>query len=288
MDLTRLDAKESARLIREGKITSVELTEALISRIEACEEAVGAWQHIDYDDALAQAAQADQVLRKEGPKSLLHGTAIGIKDIYNTSDAPTEYGTPIHAGRQPTEDCTAVALLRQKGLIILGKTVTTEMASYTPGKTRNPYDLGRTPGGSSSGSGAAVASGMVPIATGSQTYGSITRPASYCGVYGYKPSFGCISRHGVLNQSEQLDHLGVLARSLEDAAISVSLMMQADRRDRDMPDDRSSRRSDQGWTAYLPALHPGSRSSGRQGGTGSASLPGTLWKCSLGVWGHRW
>lgn len=242
MNLFELDATESARLIREKKITSSELTRALIDRIQSAEDAVGAWQHIDFEGALAQAARADDTLRKNGPSSALHGTAIGIKDIYDTADAPTEYGTPIHAGRRPTEDCTVVARLRQKGVIILGKTVTTEMASYTPGKTRNPYDLGRTPGGSSSGSGAAVAAGMVPVATGSQTYGSITRPASYCGVYGYKPSFGCISRHGVLNQSEQLDHLGVLARSLRDAATSVSLMMQADDADRDMPDEETLRK----------------------------------------------
>ncbi|TAM91193.1 MAG: amidase [Candidimonas sp.] len=236
MQLFELGAVESAKEIRDGKLTSRELTEGLIGRIKAVDGAIEAWQYIDFDHAREQAARADALFKKSGPRSALHGVPIGIKDIYDTADAPTEYGTPIYAGRRPEKDSAVVALLRDAGLVILGKTVTTELASYTPGKTRNPFDAARTPGGSSSGSAAAVAAGMVAIATGSQTYGSVTRPASYCGVVGYKPTFGCISRHGVLNQSAQLDHLGVFSRHLEDAAAVTRLLMRADRNDLDMLD----------------------------------------------------
>lgn len=236
MDLFELSAVESAKRIREGKLTSLELTNALIARIQKVDGPVQAWQYIDFDHAREQARQADHALAEHGPKSELHGVPIGVKDIYDTADAPTEYGTPIYSGRRPKKDSTVVSVLRESGLLILGKTVTTELASYTPGKTRNPYDPNRTPGGSSSGSAAAVAARMVAIATGSQTYGSVTRPASYCGVYGYKPTFGCISRYGVLRQSAQLDHLGVFSRNLDDAATIARLLMRTDPNDLDMLD----------------------------------------------------
>lgn len=236
MDLFELGAVQSAKAIRERRLTSLALTNALIARIEKVDSSIEAWQYIDFDHAREQARQADYTLIKEGPKSELHGVPIGVKDIYDTADAPTEYGTPIYSGRRPAEDSTVVSILRDCGLIILGKTVTTELASYTPGKTRNPYDSSRTPGGSSSGSAAAVAARMVAISTGSQTYGSVTRPASYCGVYGYKPTFGCISRYGVLRQSAQLDHLGVFSRNLDDAATIARLLMRGDQNDLDMLD----------------------------------------------------
>jgi Asp-tRNA(Asn)/Glu-tRNA(Gln) amidotransferase A subunit family amidase len=146
---------------------------------------------------------------------------------------PTEDGTVLHAGRQPMEDATAVVRLREAGAIILGKTVTTELAVYAPGKTRNPHDLERTPGGSSSGSAAAVAAGMVPLAIGTQTNGSVIRPAAFCGVYGYKPTFGLISRHRVLQQSRPLDQIGVFARTIEDTALIAEAMVGFDDRDPD-------------------------------------------------------
>ena len=149
----------------------------------------------------------------------LHGLPVGIKDIIDTADYPTERGTVLHQGRRPERDATLVSLLKEAGAIILGKTVSTEMAVYSPGKTRNPHNLEHTPGGSSSGSAAAVAAAMVPFAVGTQTNGSVIRPASYCGVYGFKPSFARISRHGVLTQSPPLDTIGVFSRTLEDLAL---------------------------------------------------------------------
>ena len=157
-----------------------------------------------------------------------------MKDIFDTADMPTEDGTVLHAGRRPQHDCTAVALLRQAGAVIMGKTVTTELALFTPGKTRNPHDPERTPGGSSSGSAAAVAAGMVPLAIGSQTNGSIIRPASFCGVVGYKPTHGLISRRGVLSLSRTLDHVGVFAGSVADAALLAEVLMAYDAGDADM------------------------------------------------------
>jgi Asp-tRNA(Asn)/Glu-tRNA(Gln) amidotransferase A subunit family amidase len=144
---------------------------------------------------------------------------VGIKDIIDTGDMPTEDGTPLHAGRNPWHDAKVVDLLRAAGAVIMGKTVTTELATYTPGKTRNPHNPEHTPGGSSSGSAAAVAAGMVPLALGTQTNGSMIRPAAYCGVFGFKPSLGLISRQGILRQSERLDQPGGFARSVEDLAL---------------------------------------------------------------------
>jgi Asp-tRNA(Asn)/Glu-tRNA(Gln) amidotransferase A subunit family amidase len=156
---------------------------------------------------------------------------VGVKDIFDTKDMPTENGTPLHAGRAPTEDATVVSLLREAGAVIMGKTVTTELAVYAPGKTRNPHNPEHTPGGSSSGSAAAVAAGMVPLAVGSQTNGSVIRPASYCGAYGFKPSRGRISRHNVLAQSPPLDSMGVFARAVEDLALIGDCLMAYDDRD---------------------------------------------------------
>jgi Asp-tRNA(Asn)/Glu-tRNA(Gln) amidotransferase A subunit family amidase len=158
---------------------------------------------------------------------------VGVKDIFDTADLPTEDGTPLHAGRTPAYDATAVARLRTAGAVILGKTVTAELAVCTPGKTRNPHDPARTPGGSSSGSAAAVAAGMVPLAIGTQTNGSVIRPASYCGVVGYKPSFGLISRYRVLRESRFLDQVGVFSRTVEDAALLAEQLIGFDERDPD-------------------------------------------------------
>ena len=170
---------------------------------------------------------------KATPPGALHGLPVGVKDIIDTADMPTEDGTVLHAGRQPRYDATVVERLRAAGAIILGKTVTTELATYAPGKTRNPHNPEHTPGGSSSGSAAAVAAHMVPVAIGTQTNGSVIRPAAYCGVYGYKPSFGLMSRHGILKQSRPLDQVGFFARSVEDLAIIAEPLMGYDENDRD-------------------------------------------------------
>lgn len=231
MTLSEMTATQAATAVRNGDITSEELVRACLARIDEAEETVGAWAYLDPDHAIRQAKAAD-LARKEG-KAMgpLHGVPIGIKDIFDTDDMPTEDGTVLHAGRRPLEDCTTVALLREAGAVIMGKTVTTELAVYSPGKTRNPHNPEHTPGGSSSGSAAAVAAHMVPLAVGSQTNGSVIRPASFCGVVGYKPSFGLISRHRVLRQSPPLDTVGVFARTVEDAALLAEPLMAFDGRD---------------------------------------------------------
>ena len=233
MNLAQLSAVEAAEAIRAGEVKSEELVQACLDRVAQIEDAVQAWTHLDPDYALEQARAAD-LARSEG-KALgpLHGIPVGVKDIFDTKDMPTEDGTVLHAGRMPGMDAKAVALLREAGAIIMGKTVTTELAVYAPGKTRNPHDPKRTPGGSSSGSAAAVAAFMAPLAIGTQTNGSVIRPASYCGVYGFKPSHGLISRHRVLQQSRPLDQVGVFARTVEDVALVAEPLMAFDDRDPD-------------------------------------------------------
>ena len=228
-----LSATDAAGKIRDGELTSPELVQSCLDRIEEQEDTIGAWTHLDKEHALAQAEAAQQ--RRQAGESLgpLHGVPVGIKDIFDTEDMPTENGTVLHAGRQPEHDCTVVSLLRRAGAIIMGKTVTTELAVMHPGKTANPHDPKRTPGGSSSGSAAAVASFMVPLATGSQTNGSMIRPASFCGIVGFKPTHGLISRHGVLHQSRFLDQIGVFARSVEDAALIAQVLIAHDPNDPD-------------------------------------------------------
>ena len=234
MDLVQMTAAEMAEAIRAGKTTSEELVGACLDHIAAIDEQIGAWAFLDPDHALNQAREADKTAQSGQSLGPLHGGPVGIKDIFDTWDMPTEDGTVLHAGRQPDEDATAVALLREAGAVIMGKTVTTELAVFGPGKTRNPHDPECTPGGSSSGSAAAVASGMVPLAIGSQTGGSVIRPASFCGIYGYKPTYGRISRHRVLQQSRPLDHVGVFARTVMDVALIAEQMMAYDVRDPDI------------------------------------------------------
>jgi len=230
----RMGALRAAEAMREGELTSEELVKACLERIRAREERVGAWAHLDEEFALTQAREADLARREGGALGPLHGVPVGVKDIIDTSDLPTEYGTPLHAGRRPAEDAAVVSLLKSAGAVIMGKTVTTEFAVYSPGKTANPRDPKRTPGGSSSGSAAAVASRMVPAAIGTQTNGSVIRPASFCGVHGFKPTFGRISRRGVLPQSRPLDHVGLFGRSVEDVAFLADQLMVFDERDPDM------------------------------------------------------
>ena len=233
MDLALKGAAEAAQLIRDGLISSKDLVSACLEQIERLEDKIGAWAFIDPELALAQAQRADSVLQLGQPLGSLHGVPVGVKDIFDTKDMPTEDGTVLHRGRQPQQDATVVAKLREAGAIIMGKTVTTELAVFHPGKTRNPHDLERTPGGSSSGSAAAVAAGMVPLAVGTQTNGSMIRPASFCGVYGYKPTFGHISRHLVLPQSRPLDQIGVFGRSIEDVALIAESLVGYDPSDPD-------------------------------------------------------
>jgi Asp-tRNA(Asn)/Glu-tRNA(Gln) amidotransferase A subunit family amidase len=232
--LARLGALEAAAAIRDGHITSQELVDACLARIDEIDQNVQAWAFLDPQYAREQARAADEARGRGRPLGALHGVPVGIKDIIDTADMPTEDGTALHAGRRPHKDATAVSLLRAAGAVILGKTVTTELAVYAPGKTRNPHDPGRTPGGSSSGSAAAVAAEMVPLAIGTQTNGSVIRPASYCGAVGFKPTHGLISRTGILRQSRTLDHVGVFARSLPDAALLAQELMAFDASDSDM------------------------------------------------------
>jgi len=229
--LSAVDARDA---LEQGSLSSVELVEACFERIDEVEESIGAWAHLDRDVALEQARQADDFRRRGLALGALHGLPVGIKDIIDTSDYPTERGSVLYQGRTPSTDATLVSLLREAGAIILGKTVTTELAVYSPGKTRNPHNTEHTPGGSSSGSAAAVAAGMVTLSVGTQTNGSVIRPASYCGVYGFKPSFARISRFGVMMQSKPLDTVGVFARSLADLALISDVLMRYDGQDNDM------------------------------------------------------
>ncbi len=236
MDASRLDllsATDAARAIAEGAISSEQLVEACLARIRAVEPEVQAWQYLDPEHALVQARARDLDRREGRPCGPLHGIPVGIKDIIDTVDMPTEDGTVLHAGRTPDRDATVVAMLRAAGAVILGKTVTTECAYFHPGKTRNPHNPAHTPGGSSSGSAAAVGAGMVPLALGSQTNGSVIRPAAFCGVYGFKPTHGLMPRHGILKLSRTLDHVGVFARTLEDIALVAEQLTGYDERDPD-------------------------------------------------------
>ncbi len=214
-----LSAAEAARRIREGLLSSAELVEDCLERIRQVEPQVQAWTFLDEAHAMAQARAADERKALGGPIGPLHGVPVGLKDIIDTADMPTENGTVLHKGRTPRDDAAVVAMLRASGAVILGKAVTTECAYFAPGKTRNPHNPEHTPGGSSSGSAAAVAASMVPLALGSQTNGSTIRPAAFCGVYGFKPTHGLIPRTGILQLSRTLDHVGLFARTLEDIAL---------------------------------------------------------------------
>jgi Asp-tRNA(Asn)/Glu-tRNA(Gln) amidotransferase A subunit family amidase len=233
MSLCSLSLTQAAEDIREGRISSTDLVEACLQRIDEADPKVGAWAFLDREHALAQAREADDRRKQGQATGALHGVPIGIKDIFDTGDMPTALGSPLWAGRTPRRDAAAVARLRAAGAIIMGKTVTTEYAYRTPGKTRNPHDPERTPGGSSSGSAAAVAAFMVPGAIGSQTGGSTIRPAAFCGVVGFKPTHGLIPRSGALLLSRALDHVGVFARSVEDAALLAEQLAGFDEEDPD-------------------------------------------------------
>jgi Asp-tRNA(Asn)/Glu-tRNA(Gln) amidotransferase A subunit family amidase len=210
-DPARLTATEAARLIREGKLRSEALMEACLARIAEREPAVRAFAWFDPEAARRAAASA-----RPGP---LHGLPIGVKDVLDTADMPSQYGSPIWSGWRPRADAAAVAWARGAGGAVIGKTVTTEFATRMPGPTGNPHNLHHTPGGSSSGSAAGVADGFFPLAYGTQTAGSVIRPAAYCGVVGFKPTFGTINRFGMKVMAESLDTVGVMARSVADCAL---------------------------------------------------------------------
>lgn len=225
-------AVDLARWIAEGKVELREIAEACIRRVEAREADIHAFAFFDPDWVRRQVERLEFERRMGRPKGALFGLPVGVKDIFDTRDMPTENGTKLHAGRRPVRDSAVVERLREAGALIVGKTVTAELATLTPGPTRNPHDPTRTPGGSSSGSAAAVAAGMVPLAVGSQTNGSVIRPAAFCGIYGFKPSFGLISRRGCLAQSFLLDHVGTFARDLDGLALLTEVLVGHDPADR--------------------------------------------------------
>ena len=216
MELWQLSATAASALMARGRLTSERYTQALLERIHERDPDVRAWAHVDADHALAQARALDRQTRR----SALHGIPVGVKDVINTRDLPTQHNSPLYAGHQPGEDANCVGVLRAAGAVILGKTATLEFAcgGQLP-PTRNPLDPQRTPGGSSSGSGAAVADGMVPLALATQTGGSTIRPASFCGTYAMKPTFGRISFDGARHFSAHLDTIGFYGRSASDLAL---------------------------------------------------------------------
>ncbi len=243
--LVTLTASEAAAEIARGAISAEDYSRACLERIAAVEAEIRAFAHLDRDHVLTQARALDERRAQGRPIGPLHGVPVAIKDVIDTADYPTELGSPIGAGRRPWHDATVVAKLRAAGAVILGKTVTTEFAYFHPGPTRNPHDPTRTPGGSSSGSAAAVAARMVPLALGTQTNGSIIRPAAFCGVFAVKPSHGLVSRAGVLLLSRALDHVGAFARSLPDLALILDVIAGHDPADPDTrpfaaPDFRAS------------------------------------------------
>ena len=218
--LNELSAAEAARRIEARELTAEALAAACLERIAERDDAVRAWAFIHAKQALAEARELDRTPRA----SRLHGVPFGIKDIIDTESLPTEYGSPIYSGHRPRADAACVALLRRAGCLLLGKTVTTEFANNHPSPTRNPHDPKHTPGGSSSGSAAAVADRMVPLALGTQTGGSVIRPAAYCGAFALKPSFGSINRQGTKFVAESLDTIGIFSRSAEDLALALEVL----------------------------------------------------------------
>ena len=228
IDIFSLKAEELSLKIKDAQLTSVEICEKYIERINKFEKNVKAWANFDKKLLLEKAADADEYRRSGKPTGPLHGIPVAVKDIIGTLDMPTECGTVIRKGKSYSQNAEIVDLLLAAGAIVMGKTATAELAYLHPPKTTNPHDHSRTPGGSSSGSAAVVASFMAPLSIGSQTGGSIIRPASYCGVVGYKPTYGLISRNGVLKTSEKLDHIGVFGRSVEDVALLSKVLIKKD------------------------------------------------------------
>ena len=231
-NLNRLSAVEAAEGIRNKQFTSEELIKNCLSHINERENDIQAWSYINTELAILQAQKADRHQSDGGSLGALHGIPIGIKDVIDTKDMPTENGSPIFDGRRPQHDALCVTALRRAGAVIMGKTVTTEFANINPSKTRNPHNIEYSPGGSSAGSGASVADFHIPLALGTQTGGSVIRPASFNGVFGLKPTLGLIPRNGLFLQSHTLDTIGVYGRTLEDLVLildSISIPDPSDR-----------------------------------------------------------
>ncbi|MCF3935915.1 amidase [Acuticoccus sp. M5D2P5] len=226
--MSALSAVELAERIAAGALSAREMVEACLTRIAERDGEIHAFAHLDPDYARAQADALDRHRKSGRPLGPLHGIPIGIKDIIDTADYPTENGSPLDVGRRPKKDAALVARLRAAGAVIIGKTITTEFAFLTPGPTRNPHNTAHTPGGSSQGSAAAVADGMIPLAVGTQTAGSVIRPASFCGVVAAKPSYGAVSMTGALTICEPFDTAGIFATTLEDAALILDAMFGFD------------------------------------------------------------
>ncbi len=230
-DIFSLSLEELAKKIKDAEFTSVEVCEKYIERINKFEKDVKAWAHFDKKVLLEKATEADDHRRSGKTVGLLHGVPIAVKDIIGTVDMPTECGTVIRKGKSYSQNAEIIDLLHASGAIVMGKTATSELAYLGPPATTNPHDKNRTPGGSSSGSAASVASFMAPASIGSQTGGSVIRPASYCGVVGYKPSYGLISRNGVLRTSYSLDQIGMFGRKVEDVAMLAKVLIKKDKYD---------------------------------------------------------
>jgi Asp-tRNA(Asn)/Glu-tRNA(Gln) amidotransferase A subunit family amidase len=227
-----LGAAEAARRIRAGSLSPSNLLAACLKRVDAVEPRVGAWVRLDRDAAARVAVQRDIEAREGRFMGPLHGVPIALKDVFDAAGVPTTSGAPAWATHTPTSDAASVARLRGAGAVPMGKLTTTPFAYFDPSATRNPWNAEHTPGGSSSGSAAAVAARMVPLALGAQTVGSVLRPAAYCGVVGFKPTHGRISAAGVLPLAESLDHVGVFARAVEDCALALSVLAGRDPADR--------------------------------------------------------
>lgn len=222
--LNELTATEIVEAITAGRTTCEAVVRACLDRIAVREPEVQAWQYLNPEQVIANARALD----KSGKRGPLIGVPFGLKDIIDTCDMLTEYGSPIYKGHQPESDAACAALSRKAGAVLMGKTVTTEFANQYPGKTRNPFDPSRTPGGSSSGSAAAVGDFHVPLAIGTQTTGSTIRPASFCGAFGYRPTYGDLRCTGVKEAAGSLDTLGLVARSIEDIALYRDVLLGID------------------------------------------------------------
>ena len=223
-NVTDLGVREAAERIREGKVSAVDLADACLARIGALDGKVQAWAHVDEAGARAAARERGVEAARGRIRGPLHGVPIGVKDIIDVAGMPTTGGAKAWAHRVPTKDAPAVTRLREAGAVIVGKTHTTEFAYRDPAPTRNPWNLEHTPGGSSAGSGAAVAARMVPAALGTQTVGSVLRPAAYCGVVGFKATHGLTPAEDVIPLAWSLDHVGVLTRSVGDAALTLGVL----------------------------------------------------------------
>ncbi|WP_438974219.1 amidase [Planktomarina temperata] len=226
-----LTATEAVQAIASGHLSSVDLVKSCLAQIADTDASIKAWAYLDPESALAQAAECDRIRKAGLGTGPLHGLPVGLKDVIDTRDMPTQRGTDIFKDRQPEKDARLVERLRESGAVIMGKTVTTELAFVHANDTRNPHNPEHSPGGSSSGSAAAVAACHVPLAVGTQTNGSVIRPASFCGTFGFKPTRGVISRAGVLKTSDSLDQVGCFGRSLEDVALLTDALAGYDQAD---------------------------------------------------------